>query len=100
MAPFDQDNLSDGTDAVHYRGNRDPSERMLDMKDEQICELRNDLAKKEKQMTERNKETKDELSKKEMEFRDAFAKKDQDWSEKVEELRGQLGSKDQEVYYA
>ena len=33
---------------VNHGGNKDMRERMLDMKDEQIRELRNDLAKNER----------------------------------------------------
>ena len=54
---------------MHQLIHKDPLERMLDMKDEQIRELKNDLAKK-----------------------------DHEWMEKVEELRGQLGKRDDEVY--
>lgn len=98
--PANQGNLNDGNvdAAVDHRGKKDPLERMLDMKDEQIRELRNDLAKKEKQMTDRDKETRDELSKRDKELRDTLAKKDQDWMEKVEDLRGELGKRDTEVH--
>ena len=69
MALYDQDNFNDEKAAVNHRGNKDPLERMLDMKDEQIRELKND-----------------------------FAKKDQELMEKVEVLRDQLGKRDDEVY--
>ena len=64
MQKYDEYNFIDREEKadVNYRGNKDPLERILDMKDEQIRELRNDLAKK-----------------------------DQEWMEKVEEVRGQLG---------
>ena len=90
-----QDNFNDEKTDVNYRGNKDPLERMLDMKDEQIRVLRNDLARKENQMDKKDKEAREEFLK---ELRDTLVKKDQEWMEKVEELRGQLGKGDHEVY--
>ena len=114
---YDEDYPNDEKAAVNYRS---PLERMLDMKDEQIGVLRQDLARKENQMAQREKETReallskdkewrDTLVKKDQEWRDMLAKKDQEWMdeskrreknwmEKVEELKGQLGRKDHEVH--
>ena len=106
---YDEDNLNnDGNAAVNYRG-KDPLERMLDMKESQIRELKNDLAKKANQMAQKDKETREELSKKESELRDILVKKGQDWMdefkkrenswmEKVEDLRSQLGKRATEVH--
>ena len=101
----DEDNPIDEKADINYRS---PLERIVDMKDEQIGVLRKDLAKKENQMAQREKETREELSKKETESKDMLAKKDQEWmeelrrrednwSERVEELKGQLAKKDREV---
>ena len=96
---YDEENPIDEKAAVYNHGrNKDPLERMLAMKDEQIRELKNDLVKKENQMDKRDKEAREEFSKKEKELREAFEKKDQEWMEKVEELRGQLGKGNNEVY--
>ena len=77
-----------------------PLEQMLDMKnaDEQINELRHNLAKKENQMVQREKEMREELLQKEKELSDRLAKKDQECMEKVEDLRSQLRKRDTEVY--
>ena len=94
----DEDNpIDEKAAAVSHGGNKDPLERMLAMKDEQIRELKNDLVKKENQMDKRDKDAREEFSKKEKELREAFEKKDQEWMEKVEELRGQLGQGNNEV---
>ena len=72
---------------------------MLDPKEaEQISELRHDLAKKENQMAQKEKETREVLSKKEKELRDMLVKKDLEWMEKVEDLRSQLGKSDTKVH--
>ena len=96
----DKDNPIDKKAAINHGGNKlkdDPLERMLAMKNEQISELKNDLAKKETQMDKREKEAREEFSKKEKELREVVLKKDQEWMDTVEELRGQLGKGDNEV---
>ena len=70
----DEDNIIDEKAAAHGV-NKDPLERILAMKDEQIRELKNDLVKREKEMS----------------------KRDREWTEKVEELKGQLRNRDDEV---
>ena len=84
----DEDHPNDGMADVN---NRSPLERMLDMKDEQIRDLKRDLARKEQdlawkehKMAQREKETSEELSNKEEEMRDRLVKKDKEWMDELQ----------------
>ena len=103
---YDEENPNEASADVNHRS---PMERMLAMKDEQIGVLRRDLARKENQMAQREKETREELSKNEKEMRDMLMKKDKEWMDelqrreqnlvdKIEELKGQVAKRDREVY--
>lgn len=94
---YDEDYPNDEKAAVNYRS---PLERMLDMKDEQIGVLRQDLARKENQMAQREKETREALLNKDKEWRDTLVKKDQEWRDilvkKDKESKDMLVKKDKE----
>ena len=53
---YDGDNLIDEKAAVNHGGNKDPMERILAMKDEQIRELKNNLVEVRGQLQNRDDE--------------------------------------------